>query len=308
MLVKLNFRFPEIVFGMLLAVAIFALGAAFWSSPNSSAPIQQQSRAQTAEPSTKNKEEISWWQDPIAVFTLGLVFIGVLQAFIFYRQMVLIRRSLGPAEKAANAAQDTATAALLQARAAVGAELSEIVFARFDLIWYPDAPPGQPDQIIPAGLIPRNEMRMLFHIKNSGRTRSRITELCAEWLLVDRTSPDRNPDPPEIPVYKNRNPMSHIFGIEEMIPLKWSAGSDHVIRLTEQQLRAINTNNTWLWIYGVCSYVDFMNDVYDVGFCAHWEPIADITLGATPLGVARGFVSEGPGTYIYRRKQENRSA
>src|ERR1700737_5349974 len=103
MLIKLRFRFPDVLFGVLLAVAIFAMGAMFWSSPNSSAPTQTQTDTKSSERGPGNKQEIAWWQDPVAVFTLGLVFIGLVQAGIFYGQMRLIRKSLRPAEQAAKA-------------------------------------------------------------------------------------------------------------------------------------------------------------------------------------------------------------
>jgi hypothetical protein len=107
MLIKLRFRFPDVLFGVLLAVAIFAMGAVFWSSPNSSTPTQTQTDTKSGE-RNPGKQEIAWWQDPVAVFTLGLVFIGLVQAGIFYGQMRLIRRSLAPAEQAARAAQAAA--------------------------------------------------------------------------------------------------------------------------------------------------------------------------------------------------------
>jgi hypothetical protein len=108
MLIKLRFRFPDVLFGVLLAVAIFAMGALFWSSPNSGAPTQTPTDTNSGARSSGNKQEIAWWQDPVAVFTLGLVFIGLVQAGIFYGQMRLIRKSLRPAEQAAKAAQAAA--------------------------------------------------------------------------------------------------------------------------------------------------------------------------------------------------------
>lgn len=112
MLIKLRFRFPEVLLGFLLAVAIFAMGALFLSSPNSSSPTQTQSSTQAGERSGGNKQEVAWWQDPVAVFTLGLVVIGLLQAFIFYGQMRLIRQSLDPAKEAADAAKLNAQAVM----------------------------------------------------------------------------------------------------------------------------------------------------------------------------------------------------
>lgn len=160
MLIKLRFRFPEVLLGVLLAVAIFAMGALFCSSPNPSSPTQ----AQSGERGSGNKQEITWWQDPVAVFTLGLVFIGLLQAAIFYGQMRLIRRSLNPAKEAADAAKLNAEAVM----AAEGAHLYPVL--RGDnlkgevfrgIVWYPES--GSDADHIPTP-------KVSFGFKNYGKT------------------------------------------------------------------------------------------------------------------------------------------
>jgi fermentation-respiration switch protein FrsA (DUF1100 family) len=182
---------------------------------------------------------------------------------------------------------------LLQAKAAVAAELSEFIVVRTDLAPYPDAPPGHPDNIIAPGPLPRNELRVVITIKNIGRTRSRTSELCVEWRIIERESRDKNPDPPAEPIYENRIGMSHIFESDQILPLKWSGETNSVIRLTDSERTAINVNEAWLWVYETIRYSDFMRDEFDLGFVAHWEATAGATIGTTVIPVARGFVQEG---------------
>lgn len=64
--------------------------------------------------SHQNQDKESWPQratEPIAIFTLLLVFVGGTQLGFFYVQLRLIRRSLDDAKVTANAAKDGATAA-----------------------------------------------------------------------------------------------------------------------------------------------------------------------------------------------------
>src|ERR1700733_13945656 len=103
MLIRLRFRFSEVFFGMLLAGTMFALGTAFWSqAPHNSELTQQPSTNPATNSSQQNKQEIRWWQDATAVFTLGLVLVGIFQAGLFYFQLRLIRESLVDAKVSAD--------------------------------------------------------------------------------------------------------------------------------------------------------------------------------------------------------------
>jgi hypothetical protein len=181
-----------------------------------------------------------------------------------------MRSQLNVAAIATRASRTSASAALLQAKAAVAAELSEFVVVRTDLAPYPDAPPGHPDNIIAPGPLPRNELRVVITIKNIERTRSRTSELSVEWRIIERESRDKNPDPPAEPIYENRIGMSHIFESDQILPLKWSGETNSVIRLTDSERTAINVNEAWLWVYETIRYSDFMRDEFDLGFVAHW--------------------------------------
>jgi hypothetical protein len=112
-MIRLRFRFSEIFFGMLLAAAIFALGSAFWSSQNREF-AQQPSSSTAANSGQQNKQEVRWWQDPIAIFTLGLVIVGAAQVVLFFVQLRIIRKSLDDAKISADAAKEAADAAKKQ--------------------------------------------------------------------------------------------------------------------------------------------------------------------------------------------------
>ena len=116
---KLRFRFPEIFFGMLLAVAIFLLGAIFWSSQSPTSQPDSPIKANNA--SNQQKQEEGWWErarDPIAIFTFCLVAVGAVQIGFFYRQLRLIRISLDDTKQAADATTAAAAAATRQAKVA----------------------------------------------------------------------------------------------------------------------------------------------------------------------------------------------
>jgi hypothetical protein len=122
MLVKLRFRFPEIVFGALLAVAIFALGATFWSAQYSSQSAQTKHTEEGTDEKSKSEPDEGLWHwlthDAAGFFTAWLVIVGGGQLALFYVQLKLIRESLIDAKEAADAAQGAATAAEKQARIA----------------------------------------------------------------------------------------------------------------------------------------------------------------------------------------------
>src|SRR5262249_41825656 len=64
--------------------------------------------------------------DAAGFFTLWLVVVGVGQAGLFVWQLILIKRSLGDAKKAADAAAEGAGAARLNAQALIDAESAQM--------------------------------------------------------------------------------------------------------------------------------------------------------------------------------------
>jgi hypothetical protein len=110
MLVRIQARIPEIFLGMLLAVAIFAMGMVFGSSSQQLADQASHITSQQVQ-APRNPEPFTWdWftHDGAAFFTAVLCIVAAIQAFLFVWQLILIKETLKPAEKAAKAAQEAA--------------------------------------------------------------------------------------------------------------------------------------------------------------------------------------------------------
>jgi hypothetical protein len=115
----MRFRTTELLFGMLLAVAIFAMGMLFVSSgyaPQTTQNISAPKAANQGEQSKPPDSDLtgSTWltKDASGFFTFVLVVVGSLQALFFWYQLGLIRQSLAPAKEAADAAKINAQAVM----------------------------------------------------------------------------------------------------------------------------------------------------------------------------------------------------
>ena len=123
MLIKVKFRFSELFFGMLLAGAIFALGAAFWSSrqsPSSEHPSQGEQKADDKNDTNNRKTQSLWVPvDSIGLYTLLLTaFTSILASASIFQGFMLLR-----ADKTTRIAAD---AALLNAQALIDAERAHV--------------------------------------------------------------------------------------------------------------------------------------------------------------------------------------
>jgi hypothetical protein len=106
----MRFRTPEVLFGMLLAVAIFAIGMVFSSSvfPPNAKPetaAQDHSKQDTSKASTDERiAEYTWW---LAVLTGGLVFVALGQGVFIARSDKTARLAANAAERAAKATENS---------------------------------------------------------------------------------------------------------------------------------------------------------------------------------------------------------
>jgi hypothetical protein len=163
---KLKFRFPEIFFGMLLAVAIFAMGAMFVSVGN--VPTPEQTSAQQNDKKPANQRSKSLWipEDATGFFTLWVAAFTGLLAFCTFRLF--------------GATRDVALASQKQATISAAIEAPIPLISAMKLVQYQQIP-GEvviTDPVRP-GPIPAN-CRILFLIENKGRTPLRSLELCLE--------------------------------------------------------------------------------------------------------------------------------
>jgi hypothetical protein len=270
MLIKLRFRFPEILFGALLAVAIFAMGATFWSPPNSSAPTQPQAGTQSGERSPGNKQEIAWWQDPVAVFTLGLVFIGLLQAGIFYGQMRLIRKSLSPAKEAADAA-------MLNAQAVINAERAYLFpeIGGHNIVGIIDSVTHHVEDGQQFGI------HLSFNFKNYGRTPAIIQAIGFGSIIA-----------PELPNQRTSSVVvhlpCHILAADKPSP---QIQVTPLPEMTATVARSIRDIETTFWFHGYVVYDDTFGWRRTLKFVWHVSA-----------------VSEGFTLYSYEETQERRES
>jgi hypothetical protein len=207
MLIRLQFRFPEVFLGSLLAIAIFAMGAAFWSSQGpASNPHGQEKAANT---SNQQHQQEGWWHrffDPTALFTLCLVIVGGAQLGVFYRQLRLIRESLEPAKAAAEAAKDSAN----QTKASVDA------FRNTERPWLfiSDISPAIKDCPGPVfeGTNVPTEIMLSGTIKNYGKAPALVKQISVQ-LRCSRDNPPGtlSPVPPRFLVLENGG--AHTFNI-----------------------------------------------------------------------------------------------
>jgi hypothetical protein len=121
MLKKRAFCIPDIFLGMLLAVAIFASGAVFESSPYDTSQKIAETQSKE-EPHSEGYWSAFWdWMvhDASGFFTFALVGVGAIQIAVFLRQLRIIREGLEPA-------RDAAAAAKLNAEAVMDAEGAQL--------------------------------------------------------------------------------------------------------------------------------------------------------------------------------------
>jgi hypothetical protein len=203
------------------------------------------------------------------------------------------------------AAEQAAIAARRSADVLVASDLSEPVPANILLVTFPDPLLGSPENTTSGGPLSHNQFRIVIVIKNLGRTNTKIKNVCVEWSIINCENYKENPSPSIEPVYVHNTPTAIFLGGNEVISFKWSGETNGVVSLGVDQREALNTNNAWLWVWGRIIYVDFVGNEYELGFVAHWEAVAGSTIGAAAVTMARGFVIEGPPTYIYGRRRDS---
>jgi hypothetical protein len=278
MLIKARFYFPEILFGVLLAVAIFAMGMMFQSSRQP--PSKEESSASqqhTEKKSDGSKEAQSLWvpTDSVGLYTLVLcVFTGIL-AIVSIFQGVMLLRSDKTARLAAEAAKKSADAV-------VNAELPILILHFVNL-----AAPGIAS-ITPKTPLPE-KFKPIIGFENYGRGPAQIVSGCLEWTIAK--------DPRELPLppkYQNIAPYTSNAVILQNRRIPVDAPCE--IELTSDQISSLNAHEQFLWIYGYIAYRDFLDTPHEVRFCIKWVPYREGHSG--PVGFV--WESETPAEYTKR--------
>lgn len=177
------------------------------------------------------------------------------------------------AREAAEAANRSAEAASLQARAMVGTELPRLELGHVHL--------ADADQSVRQALrAPSVELRFA----NYGRTTALVLEKCVEVRLGQTLPPD--------PAYDCAEALPVVEAVESGESVG-AAAQRRLGELSESQIQGLLTGLNKLWVYGFVRFRDFLGMEHRLGFCLRWTP----PKGEASIGGS--FVQEDPGAYIY---------
>jgi hypothetical protein len=184
--------------------------------------------------------------DAAGLFTLGLLLIGVAQAFLFFVQLKYLRESLSHTATSANAARDGAVAAAESARIARNAERPYFFPLSFRLENW-DGIVSDLDEVL----------KVRFNVSNSGkgigfiRSYGIVHEICKDGAegkleLIVRDQFGR------MPLHSNG---------------KWKPEVPfHVFQLTEDERESIFDFRDNLYVYGYLAYTDLFDIARRTGF------------------------------------------
>jgi hypothetical protein len=279
MLIKARFYFPEVLFGILLAVAIFAMGMTVQSSRQP--PSKEQSSASQQQTEKKSgddsKEAQSLWvpTDSVGLYTLVLcVFTGILASVSIFQGVMLLR-----SDKTARIA---AEAAKKSADAVVSAELP-ILILHFVNLTAPGIASISPKVPLP------EKFKPIISFENYGRGPAQIVSGCLEWTIAKDAS-----ELPLPPKYQNIVPYTANAVILQSRRIPVDAPCE--IELTSDQVASLNICEQFLWVYGYIAYRDFLDGPHEARFCIKWAPYREGYSG--PIGFV--WESETPAEYTKR--------
>lgn len=257
---KLKLRFPEIAIGIFLTVAIFAMGMVFESS-NGPLP-KQPPRAYAAQENSAHPPGGGFWHwlthDAAGFFTLWLVIVGGGQIVLFYWQLRLIRKTLGPAQVAAEAAKESADAlvAAEAARLLIYPKSNSLYdsVVKFGVIW--DKSPEMGNLSSRPGAV--------FVLKNYGKTPA--TLMGADVFLRCHEG-----EPPTIDGSGSsvELPLETVIASGSFTP-ELIVGVENT--LTMQDAIDIAGAKKSIWLYGTITYSDVFERICDQKFLFRLHP------------------------------------
>jgi hypothetical protein len=163
------------------------------------------------------------------------------------------------AREAAEAAKISADAAMLQAKAAIAAQLPVIELREYNLFSMKNMETNVGDHINGGFSIPEF-CKFSLKIFNVGKTIARPIFYSTRWQVAHIL--------PEQPEYTEFYPFA-----PGTIIRPDDAGSQFIafnFQLSENDREDIKCQNKFLWVYGCIKYHDFMGDLHHQGFCAKW--------------------------------------
>lgn len=269
----MRFRTPELFLGALLAIAIFAVGMLFASSP----PLQPQNNNQTTasqqspqEKKPKNHESAqSLWVpiDSVGLYTLVLaVFTGLL-AIVAGVQGFFMLRADKTARIAATAAKESADVAR---DSLIYTQRAYVRVASFPWLWRLDL--SRPDKYL-YDITPM--------IENGGNTQTVDMKININFALRDE------PLPPGFDF-----PFQHEAG-STLIGAHQAVGASNVVILDEELL-AVGKGEKFFYIWGSMTYRDVFPDTpeHTTEFCTQISRVMGDALDPHEPGNPRGTTVE----------------
>jgi hypothetical protein len=191
-------------------------------------------------------KHLSWDSRVNLLLTAGIAVLGLVQIFVFLRQLRLMRESLLPAESAARAALETA-------KAMAAAERAYIKISH-----------KRPGVVLDEGY---KSVRVDFEIKNFGRTPGRVTGVVLEVQVLPFLS-----ELPEQPDYRKQSTAGS-FGA--FLVSGESFTSVQNFDLGGQSLGEIEDEDVRLWVYGYVDYIDQFGLRHRAGYGRRYMPELD---------------------------------
>jgi len=159
---------------------------------------QEGTQEQTEQRAKANKPPETFWQrtisDPVATFTAVLATSTAALMIVSCVQIYFLTRADKTSRAAAEAAEKSADAAILNANAAIRSELPIVSPSHIALF---ESDKAHSPRIIG---YPPKESVFEVNFKNRGRSPAELIEICLEWSITDKL--------PDVPAYRSISPYA----------------------------------------------------------------------------------------------------
>jgi hypothetical protein len=197
-------------------------------------------------PSINDTETKSPWKDPITWFTGGLLLVGGFQVWVYLRQTGLMEKSLEATQNAAEAARKSAVVA-------ASAQIPKVALFKVD---FGNKGASNWDAMLQSPVIE-------VMLKNYGPTTAFVEKVGLEvtWGIDLPSKPDdtHNYDVEPETVIDPQN--THLLSNKNYRPM-----------ISSEDVKAINEQKMFIWVYGHLQYLDFLNQRHITRFCKQLEP------------------------------------
>jgi hypothetical protein len=253
-------RFPDVVIGFLLAVAIFSFGFTVGHGPDQFSENLASAGLRKADQPPKPQPFTTEWfiGDGTVFFTALLCLIAIIQAALFIGQLIYMRKGLGDAHDAALAARANSQAVIEAERARLFVNIADsraIVLMQRQFA-YDHASSGS----MTIGLPP-----ITYCFKNYGKTPALIHELGHGHLIADQLPSERTFSL-GVPL-----PVDFVLGPGDQSAVV-SAALDTVAISTIQSIRELEST---FWFYGYVVYGDAFGSRYRLDWVWHFSGISN---------------------------------